>query len=160
MGEPVFHAAYFADISDRKRVELNLQHSEERFRAAAEAMGDVIWTSNSRGEMIGEQMSWAAFSGQSFEEYQGFGAWKAVHPDDIELFRKWELALGEAKKFTVEVRMRRHDGQYPLMSTTVVPVLCSMTTVHCANGWARRQISRTGGEEKKRFTKAMSGSRD
>jgi PAS domain S-box-containing protein len=121
-GEPQFRAAYFADISDRKRVELNLRHSEERFRAAAEAMGDVIWTSNAKGEMQGEQPGWAAFSGQSFEEYQGFGVAKAIHPEDEEIFRQWERALADPKKFSAEIRIRRHDGQYRLMSTTAVPV--------------------------------------
>jgi len=121
-GEPVFRAAYFADISDRKRAEQNLRHSEERFRAAAEAMGDVIWTINTRGEMVGEQASWAAFSGQSFEQYQGFGGSKAIHPDDLELFQAWERAVANPKKFTTECRVRRHDGQYRMMSATAVPV--------------------------------------
>ena len=121
-GEPLFRAAYFADISDRKRAELNLHHSEERFRAAAEAMGDVIWTTNSKGEMMGEQPGWAAFSGQRFEEYQGFGAAAAVHPEDAEIFRGWERAVAGRNKFSAEIRMRRHDGQYRLMSITAVPV--------------------------------------
>jgi PAS domain S-box-containing protein len=128
-GEPLFRAAYFADISDRKRAELNLRHSEERFRAAAEAMGDVIWTSNSKGEMAGEQPAWAAFTGQSFEEYQGFGGSQAIHPDDLELFHVWERAVVEVKKFTTEWRVRRNDGEYRLMSTTAVPVFHEDGTV-------------------------------
>jgi PAS domain S-box-containing protein len=128
-GEPVFRAAYFADISDRRRAEIQLRHSEERFRAAAEAMGDVIWTSNSKGEMLGEQPGWAFFSGQSFEEYQGFGAWKVVHPEDKDLLLAWEKSLAESRKFTAEIRMRRHDGQYRLMSTTAVPMLDEDGTV-------------------------------
>jgi PAS domain S-box-containing protein len=121
-GEALFRAAYFADISDRKRAELNLQHSEERFRAAAEAMGDVIWTSNAKGEMVGEQPGWAAFSGQPFEEYQGYGVSKAIHPDDEGILRAWEQALSDPKKFAVEVRVRRHDGRHRLMSANVVPL--------------------------------------
>lgn len=121
-GEPLFRAAYFADISDRKRAELNLRHSEERFRAAAEAIGDVIWTTNAKGRMVGEQPGWAAFSGQSFEEYQGIGANNTIHPDDAEVVKIWERALAEPKKFATEIRMRRHDGQYRLMSTTAVPI--------------------------------------
>ncbi|MGA3203782.1 MAG: PAS domain S-box protein [Bryobacteraceae bacterium] len=128
-GEPLFRAAYFADISDRKRAELNLRHSEERFRAAAEAMGDVIWTSNAKGEMTGEQPGWAAFTGQSFEEYQGFGGSQAIHPDDLELFHAWERAVVAVKKFTTEWRVRRRDGQYRLMSTTAVPVFHEDGTV-------------------------------
>jgi PAS domain S-box-containing protein len=122
VGEPLFRAAYFADISDRKRAELDLRLSEKRFRAAAEAMGDVIWTNNPNGEMIGEQPGWAAFTGQSFEEYQGFGASKAIHPDDMELFHEWRYAVADPKKFTAEFRVRRYDGQYRLVSTTAVPV--------------------------------------
>jgi PAS domain S-box-containing protein len=128
-GEPAFRAAYFADISDRKRAELSLRHSEERFRAAAEAMGDVIWTNNTKGEMVGEQPGWAAFTGQSFEEYQGFGGSQAIHPDDVELYRTWERAIAEPKKFAAECRVRRHDGQYRLMSTTAVPVFEENGTV-------------------------------
>jgi PAS domain S-box-containing protein len=128
-GEPVFRAAYFADISDRRRAELELRHSEERFRAAAEAMGDVIWTSNSKGEMVGEQPGWAAFSGQSFEEYQGFGAWKVIHTDDRALLDAWEQSLAQSRKFSAEIRMRRHDGQYRLMSTTAVPLFNEDATV-------------------------------
>lgn len=121
-GEPLFRAAYFADISDRKRAESKLRHSEERFRAAAEAMGDVIWTNNAKGEMVGEQPSWAVFTGQSFAEYQGFGGSKAIHPDDMHLFSAWERAVADVKKFTAECRVRRFDGQYRLMSSTAVPV--------------------------------------
>ena len=128
-GEPLFRAAYFADITDRKAAELNLRHSEERFRAAAEAMGDVIWTNNPKGEMVGEQPGWAAFTGQSFEDYQGFGGSKAIHPDDIGLFRAWQRAVVEVKKFTAECRVRRRDGQYRLMSSTAVPVLNEDRTV-------------------------------
>ena len=128
-GEPLFRAAYFADITDRKAAELNLRHSEERFRAAAEAMGDVIWTNNPKGEMVGEQPGWAAFTGQSFEDYQGVGGSKAIHPDDIELFHAWRRAVVEVKKFTAECRVRRRDGQYRLMSSTAVPVLNEDRTV-------------------------------
>lgn len=121
-GDPLFHAAYFADISDRKQAEMRLRHSEERFRAAAEAMGDVIWTSNSQGEMTGEQPGWAEFSGQNFAEYQGHGLVKAVHPDDKEIFESWEQSLKDPKKFAANIRFLRRDGQYRTMSTTAVPV--------------------------------------
>jgi PAS domain S-box-containing protein len=128
-GEPQFRAAYFADISGRKRAELNLRHSQERFRAAAEAMGDVIWTTNAQGEMSGEQPGWAAFSGQSFEEYQGLGMAKAIHPEDEKIFRAWERGLADPRKFTAEIRLRSHDGQYRLMATTTVPVFNDDGTV-------------------------------
>jgi len=128
-GEPLFRAAYFADISDRKRAELSRRHSEERLRAAAEAIGDVIWTSNSKGEFTEEQRGWAAFSGQSFEEYRGSGAAAAIHPDDSSILQAWDRAAANPKRFTAELRMRRHDGQYRLMSMGAVPVFHEDGTV-------------------------------
>jgi PAS domain S-box-containing protein len=128
-GEPLFRAAYFADISDRKKAESSLRNSEERFRAAAEAMGDIIWTNNAKGEMVEEQPGWAAFTGQSFEEYQGFGGVKAVHPDDAGVLQSWQRAVADVKKFTAECRVRRRDGQYRLMSCTAVPVFNEDHTV-------------------------------
>lgn len=128
-GEPLFRAAYFADITDRKQAELKLRQSEERFRAAAEAMGDVIWTNNPNGEMVGEQPAWAAFTGQKFEEYQGFGGTKAIHPDDMASFDGWQRAVTEVRKFAGECRVRRRDGQYRLMSSTAVPVFNEDRTV-------------------------------
>jgi PAS domain S-box-containing protein len=128
-GEPLFRAAYFADISDRKRAELKLRQSEERFRAAAEAMGDVIWTNNPRGEIVGEQPGWAALTGQSYEEYQGSGATRAIHPEDLGLLEAWRRALVEVRRFAAECRVRRRDGQYRLMSITAVPVFNEDGTV-------------------------------
>src|SRR5580698_1130645 len=146
-GEPIFRAAYFADISDRKRAETELRRSEERFRAAAEAMGDVIWTNNARGEMVGEQPGWAALTGQRFEEYQGFGAAKAIHPDDLALFDVWLKAVKDVKKFSAEYRVRRHDGQYRLMSTTAVPVFDEEGTVREWVGAMTDITDRRRGEE-------------
>jgi PAS domain S-box-containing protein len=149
-GEPLFRAAYFADITDRKAAELRLRHSEERFRAAAEAMGDIIWTGNSRGEMVGEQPGWAAFSGQRFEEYQGFGISKAIHPEDEKIFQAWDRALADPKKFTAEVRIRRHDGEYKLMLTTAVPVFNDDGTVREWVGALTDITDRRRGEEEVR----------
>ena len=149
-GEPVFRAAYFADISDRKRAELKLRHSEERFRAAAEAIGDIIWTGNSKGEMIEEQLGWAAFSGQSFEEYRGSGAAKVLHPDDGEIFNRWERGLAAPRKFSAEIRIRRHDGQYRMMWVTVVPLFNDDGTVREWVGGLTDITERRRGEEEVR----------
>ncbi len=113
----------FRDIGKRRGMELELTHSEQRFRAAAEAMGDVIWTTNAAGEMESAQPAWAAFTGQSFDEYRGLGWTAAIHPDERNAtIEAWRRAVADRRKFLFEHRLQRHDGVYRLFSVCAVPV--------------------------------------
>lgn len=101
-----------------------LQASEERFRAAVQAVDGIIWTNSPEGKMIGEQPGWEALTGQTFEEYQGFGWSEAVHPDDRQpSIAAWLAAIAAKRLFTFEHRLRRHDGQWRLFSVRAIPAL-------------------------------------
>jgi PAS domain S-box-containing protein len=100
-----------------------LRQSEQRFRAAIEAMEGILWTNNAAGEMTGEQPAWAALTGQAYDEYQGFGWSKAVHPDDAQpTIDAWKAAVAERRTFVFEHRVRRRDGQWRLYSIRAVPI--------------------------------------
>lgn len=100
-----------------------LQHSEERFHAALEAIEGVLWTNNAQGEMVGEQLKWAELTGQTFDEYQGYGWSNAVHPEDAQpTIEAWQKAVASVSTFTFEHRVRRHDGEYRLCAVRAVPV--------------------------------------
>jgi PAS domain S-box-containing protein len=108
--------------ADASRVAL--ARSEERYRALVEASGQFIWTNSPDGRMEGEQPGWAALTGQSREEYQGFGWAAAVHPDDAQpTIDAWKSAVGERRMFVFEHRVRRADGRYCIFSVRAVPVL-------------------------------------
>ena len=62
---------------ERVRSDAELRVSNARFRAAIRATQGVVWTNDAQGRMIGEQPGWSALTGQSHEEYQGFG-WSSV----------------------------------------------------------------------------------
>jgi len=112
------------DITERKRAEEVLRASQERFRAAAGAVSDIVWTNNAEGRMEGEQYAWGAFTGQRQEDYQGHGWSKAVHPEDAQpTIDAWNLAVAEKRTFEFEHRVRRHDGEWRLCSIRAVPVL-------------------------------------
>ncbi|MBV8817687.1 MAG: PAS domain S-box protein [Acidobacteriaceae bacterium] len=111
------------DVTERERTAKTLQHSEARFRAAVTAVSSLIWTNNATGEMAGEQPGWAAFTGQSYPEYQLYGWVDAVHPDDRQpTVDAWKQALAERRMFAFEHRVRRNDGEYRLFSVRAVPV--------------------------------------
>ena len=112
------------DISARKEEEAKLNQAEQRFRTAVSAVSDIVWTNNEKGEMEGEQPAWGRFTGQSLQEYQGYGWAQAVHPDDAKpTIDEWNRAVAERRKFVFEHRVRRHDGIWRTCSICALPMI-------------------------------------
>ena len=79
---------------ERARAVRLLELSEERYRSLVKILTAVVWTTDAEGAVVTEQPSWAAYTGQSWEQHRGFGWADAVHPDDrAALVAKWEEAL-------------------------------------------------------------------
>ena len=101
-----------------------LSQGDARFRAAMQAVEGVLWTNNAAGEMEGEQPGWAALTGQTHAEYQGYGWARAIHPADAQpTIDAWSKAVAERKMFVFEHRVCRHDGEWRVFSVRAVPVL-------------------------------------
>jgi len=95
----------------------------DRYKSLVLALAQVIWTNDPNGEMVGEQPSWAAYTGQTLAQYQRAGWFEAVHPDDRARSRHvWELAVAARGPCEYEHRLRRHDGEYRYFSVRAVPV--------------------------------------
>ena len=97
--------------------------SEQRFEAAVKAVEGILWTNNANGEMEGEQLGWAELTGQTFEEYQGYGWAKAVHPDDAQpTVNAWNEAVQDRKTFIFEHRVKIKDGSWRNFSIRAIPL--------------------------------------
>ena len=93
-------------------------------------MSELIWTNNADGLMEGEQRGWGDFTGQSRDEYQGYGWSKAIHPEDAQpTIDEWNRAVAEKRVFVFEHRVRRRDGQWRLCSIRAVPILNADGTI-------------------------------
>jgi len=110
------------DVEDRVRREEALNASNARFRAAMEAMHGVLWTNDAAGRMIGEQLGWAMLTGQTPDQYQGYGWADAVHPDDAQpTVAAWQKAVASKSTFVFEHRVRRHCGTWRTFAVRAVP---------------------------------------
>jgi PAS domain S-box-containing protein len=99
-----------------------LYDSEQRFRAAVQAVQGVLWTNDAQGRMQGEQPAWAALTGQSREEYQGHGWTHALDPRDIgPTLAAWQAAVDERRVFQFEHRLRVANGQWRIFSMRAIP---------------------------------------
>jgi len=111
------------EITASREAARQLELSEQRFRAAIDAVAGVLWTNSPDGRMVGEQPGWAALTGQSTEEYQGYGWSEAVHPADLaETLEVWQRAVAERGTYEVRHRVRRHDGEWREFSAHAIPM--------------------------------------
>ena len=110
------------EITEQVMARKKVEESEKRFEAAILAVEGIIWTSNAQGEMIGKQPGWAKLTGQHFEEYQGYGWAKAIHPDDAQpTLSAWTDAVNNQKTFEFEHRVKTKQNDWRLFSVKAVP---------------------------------------
>ncbi|WP_296620001.1 PAS domain-containing sensor histidine kinase [Marivirga sp.] len=112
------------DITERIKTQQKIEESEQRFQAAVKAVQGILWTNNAKGEMEGEQPGWAALTGQTYKEYQGYGWAQVVHPDDAKpTLDAWNDASQERKTFIFEHRLKTKNGEWRDFSIRAIPLL-------------------------------------
>ncbi len=109
--QKVAQAAHLASIAlERYRNEKSVLESENRFRKLADAMPQLVWTTDETGKLT--------YRNQRLQDAAGVTEstqWlSAVHPDDqLETSRRLRHALASGDEFTVEHRLKlRGSGQY------------------------------------------------
>ena len=112
------------DVTDRARQEEALRISNRRFRTAMDAVHGVLWTNSADGRMTGEQPGWAALTGQTQAQYEGYGWADALHPDDAQgAIATWNAAVEGRTLFIHEHRVRRSDGVWRNFAVRGLPIL-------------------------------------
>lgn len=98
---------------ERARRETALVESEERFREIADSAPVLMWISDPEGGCAWVNKPWLEFTGRELSDELGEGWIAGVHSDDAEpSFGVYRAALNKRRNFTVEYRLRRHDGEY------------------------------------------------
>ncbi len=108
------HGKVFTLVSNPAQEQLKetLKLSESRFTTLADETPVMIWMTDHSNLTYYFNKSWLDFRGRTLEEEIGTGWFQGVHPDDTQAFNDIGHLLKNNINYSVEYRLKRHDGQY------------------------------------------------
>ncbi|WP_223146692.1 sensor histidine kinase [Methylomonas albis] len=99
-----------------------LRESENRFRVMANSAPVLIWLSGLNKLCYWFNKTWLDFTGRSIEQETGNGWLEAVHPNDLDFcLNHYTQNFEKRLPFTMEYRLRRHDGEYRWLLDNGIP---------------------------------------
>ena len=108
---------------ERRRLEAALRESEERFRALADAMPQIVCALRPDGTPEYVNAEWTQFSGLSYEETARVGWLGVIHPEDVPALQEcWRRVRASLAPEQVELRYRAASGDYRWFLSRLVPV--------------------------------------
>ncbi len=97
----------------RMRLEETLRENEVHFRTLADSGQALIWTSGVDRRCDYFNRTWFAFTGRTMEQEIGDGWTEGVHPEDLQqCIATYVNAFDRREEFSMDYRIRRHDGEY------------------------------------------------
>ena len=100
-----------------------IRRSEERYRSLVQGGAQVVWVAAPDGAMKEDSPEWRWITGQSEEEYGGYGWLESIHPEDRErVERDWRECVRSGKIFDDRYRIRTRAGSYRHYDVRAVPI--------------------------------------
>ena len=128
-----------SDVTERKRMEMALKQSEERFRTVSESLSEWVWEVDAEGKYVYSSSSVKRILGYEPEEILGKRFYDLCHPEDREQMKKlvFEAFAGKQPFRDFVSRNVRKDGLTVWLSTSGAPMLDDQGTLLGYRGAAR-----------------------
>ena len=119
-GDPTRMLGVAVDINEQKQCEALLH--QLRFRNVTDRAPVLLWMSGENQFRDYFNKSWLDFTGRSIEAELGDGWMAGIHPEDRQRYiQTYDAAFACRQPFSMEYRLRRHDGEYRWMLANGVP---------------------------------------
>ncbi len=111
-----------AEVTDLHLANKKIEESEARFRQMADAMPQLVWTSDTSGNLNYYNQAVYDYSGLNYDQIQKDGWLQIVHPDDREEnIKLWIHSMKTGEDFIFHHRFKNKDGDYRWQLSRAVP---------------------------------------
>ncbi|HYV84600.1 MAG TPA: PAS domain S-box protein, partial [Patescibacteria group bacterium] len=118
-----FHCGFARDVTDRKAAQEELRASEERFRAMAETVPDILFTLRPDGWCDYVNRRAHDLLGVEPRSLEGFMWTRVIHPEDVDAATALLLhSVRTGLPMTNEFRVRTADGSYRWLVSRMNPI--------------------------------------
>lgn len=124
-GVPTGMIGVMMDITEKKRAEDALRHSERRFRSLVQNNSDTITIVNSKGIVLFQSPSIERILGYTDKELLGRSGFEFFHPEDLpEVSKEFERVLATPNGIArVTLRFQHKDGSWRDLESTLSNLL-------------------------------------
>jgi PAS domain S-box-containing protein len=123
-GDPTAVLEIDRDITESRRMELELQKGEEAYRTLADRVPQLIWRASPDGLNVYFNKQWVDYTGQSAADGRGNGWEDPFHPDDREsVWNAWNHSVRTGQDYKCKARLRSANGIYRWFLAKGLPLL-------------------------------------
>src|SRR5215213_5425404 len=98
--------------------------SDRLYRTLGDVAPGFLWLVDAHGHFVYVNKTWEEYTRSTLEQLNAHGWEQFNHPDELDQVRtRWTESGERREQFEMELRYRRHDGEYRWMLSRVVPVL-------------------------------------